>query len=68
MSELTIGSCRIRVINAGIHWWDAGTFFGVVPKTMWSKRMAPDHLNRLRFGFNCCVVETKLMPRSSSSS
>jgi glyoxylase-like metal-dependent hydrolase (beta-lactamase superfamily II) len=58
MSSLTVGSFRVRLIHAGIHWWDAGTFFGVVPKTMWSKFMAPDDLNRLRFAFNCCVVET----------
>jgi glyoxylase-like metal-dependent hydrolase (beta-lactamase superfamily II) len=58
MSELILGSCRIQLINAGIHWWDAGTFFGVVPKTMWSKRMTPDESNRLRFAFNCCLVET----------
>ncbi len=58
MSELTLGPCRIQVIHAGIHWWDAGTFFGVVPKTMWSKRMPPDEFNRLRFAFNCCLVET----------
>ena len=25
---------------------------------MWAKRMAADELNRLRFAFNCCVVET----------
>jgi glyoxylase-like metal-dependent hydrolase (beta-lactamase superfamily II) len=58
MSELLLGSCRVQLIHAGIHWWDAGAFFGVVPKTMWNKRMAPDSLNRLRFAFNCCVVET----------
>jgi glyoxylase-like metal-dependent hydrolase (beta-lactamase superfamily II) len=56
--DLIVGSCRIRLINAGIHWWDAGTFFGVVPKTMWSKRMTPDDQNRLRFAFNCCLLET----------
>jgi glyoxylase-like metal-dependent hydrolase (beta-lactamase superfamily II) len=58
MSALTLGSFRVEVIHAGIHWWDAGAFFGVVPKTMWSKRMTPDELNRLRLAFNCCVVET----------
>src|SRR5689334_871882 len=58
MCELSLGSCRIRLFNAGIHWWDAGTFFGVVPKTIWSKRMQADELNRLRFAFNCCLVET----------
>jgi glyoxylase-like metal-dependent hydrolase (beta-lactamase superfamily II) len=55
---LTVGSFRVWLIHAGIHWWDAGTFFGVVPKTMWGKRMVSDELNRLRLGFNCCVVET----------
>jgi glyoxylase-like metal-dependent hydrolase (beta-lactamase superfamily II) len=58
VSELIVGSCRIQVIHAGIHWWDAGAFFGVVPKSMWSKRMPPDEQNRLRFAFNCCAVET----------
>lgn len=58
MSELILGSCRIHLINAATHWWDAGTFFGVVPKTMWSKRMTSDSLNRLRFAANCCLIET----------
>jgi glyoxylase-like metal-dependent hydrolase (beta-lactamase superfamily II) len=58
MSDLTLGSFRVQLLHAGIHWWDAGAFFGVVPKTMWSKRMAPDELNRLRFAFYCCMVDT----------
>jgi glyoxylase-like metal-dependent hydrolase (beta-lactamase superfamily II) len=58
MSDLALGSFRVHLIHAGIHYWDAGTFFGVVPKTMWNKRMACDELNRLRLAFNCCVVET----------
>jgi glyoxylase-like metal-dependent hydrolase (beta-lactamase superfamily II) len=58
MTDLVVGSFRIQLIHAGIHWWDAGTFFGVVPKTMWSQRMLPDDQNRLRFAFNCCLVDT----------
>ncbi len=58
MSTLAVGSFRVQLIHTGIHWWDAGTFFGVVPKTMWSKRLAPDDLNRLRFACNCCVIDT----------
>jgi glyoxylase-like metal-dependent hydrolase (beta-lactamase superfamily II) len=54
---LALGSFRIRLIHAGIHWWDAGAFFGVVPKTMWSAHLAADELNRIRLAFNCCVVE-----------
>jgi glyoxylase-like metal-dependent hydrolase (beta-lactamase superfamily II) len=59
MSELKLGSCRIRLIHAGLHWWDAGAFFGVVPKTMWGQRMTADEENRLQFAFNCCIIETE---------
>ncbi len=58
MSALSLGSFRIQLVHAGIQWWDAGTFFGVVPKSMWSKRMTPDDQNRLRYALNCCLVET----------
>jgi glyoxylase-like metal-dependent hydrolase (beta-lactamase superfamily II) len=57
MSVLKLGACRVKLIHAGLHWWDAGAFFGVVPKTMWSRHMTPDEENRLQFAFNCCVVE-----------
>ena len=32
--------------------------FGVVPKTLWSRKSPPDNLNRLPLGFNCYIVET----------
>ena len=44
MSALAVGSFRIQLVHAGIQWWDAGGFFGVVPKTLWSKRMACDDI------------------------
>ncbi len=30
--------------------------FGVVPKTLWSKKVQPDELNRVMLGLNCVVV------------
>ena len=30
--------------------------FGVVPKTLWSKKTEPDELNRVMLGLNCAVV------------
>jgi len=32
--------------------------FGVVPKTLWSRHIAPDELNRIPVGFNCYVIRT----------
>jgi glyoxylase-like metal-dependent hydrolase (beta-lactamase superfamily II) len=32
--------------------------FGVVPKTLWSKKFHADELNRVRMGFNCYVIRT----------
>lgn len=32
--------------------------FGVVPKTMWASRMAPDEQNLVPLAFNCYLIET----------
>jgi len=37
---------------------DGGAFFGVVPKTMWSKKLTPDDQNRLDAGLNSLLVRT----------
>ncbi len=58
MKSLTIGDARITQVQCGIHWWDGGNFFGVVPKTLWSKCQTVDELNRIPVGFNCYVIET----------
>jgi len=39
-----------------VHWWDGGTFFGVVPKTLWSRKAAADELNRIQVAFNCYLI------------
>ena len=57
MKAVTVGGARITQVQCGIHWWDGGTFFGVVPKTLWSKFQKSDELNRIAAGFNCYVVE-----------
>ena len=32
--------------------------FGVVPKTLWDKKLAADERNRIPLGFNCYILET----------
>jgi len=41
-----------------VYHWDGGTFFGVVPKTLWSKQFTADERNLVPLAFNCYVVET----------
>lgn len=41
-----------------MHWWDGGAFFGVVPKTLWSRKFQADELNRIAVAFNCYLVRT----------
>ena len=58
MHSLNLGNFRITPVRAGSYWWDGGTMYGVVPKTLWSKHEPSDDLNRIEAGFNCFVVET----------
>lgn len=55
---LAIGDFQIRLIRAGVYWWDEGAVFGVVPKTLWCSRLPSDELNRVPLGFNCYLIET----------
>jgi glyoxylase-like metal-dependent hydrolase (beta-lactamase superfamily II) len=58
MSRVSVGDFRVTLVRAGVYHWDGGTFFGVVPKTLWSKQFPPDDRNLVRLAFNCYVVET----------
>ncbi|MGH9659512.1 MAG: MBL fold metallo-hydrolase [Bryobacteraceae bacterium] len=58
MAAVTLGDFRITLVRAGAYHWDGGAVFGVVPKTLWSRRAACDDLNRVPLGFNCYVIET----------
>jgi glyoxylase-like metal-dependent hydrolase (beta-lactamase superfamily II) len=57
MAEVQVGEFRIARILDHIHWWDGGTFFGVVPKTLWSRKVTPDDLNRIPVAFNCYLIQ-----------
>src|SRR5258706_10757643 len=58
MSRVALGDFEITLVRAGFYWWDGGAMFGVVPKTLWSKKYHSDELNRVRMGFNCYVIRT----------
>src|ERR1017187_10558386 len=58
LPAIDLGGFRVTLVREDIYWWDGGAMFGVVPKTLWSRKSPPDHLNRLPLGFNCYIVET----------
>jgi len=53
-----VGDFEITHIQAGIYWWDGGAIFGVVPKTLWSRKASADELNRIPLAFNCYLIRT----------
>jgi glyoxylase-like metal-dependent hydrolase (beta-lactamase superfamily II) len=71
-----IGDIRVDVLNDGFFRTDGGAMFGVVPKTMWERKLKPDERNRvlmavrcllLRFGDRTILIDTgigdKLQPK-----
>jgi glyoxylase-like metal-dependent hydrolase (beta-lactamase superfamily II) len=52
-----IGSLTVHAIQAGGQQLDGGAMFGVVPKPLWERRVAPDERNRIPLGMRCLLVE-----------
>jgi len=55
---IALGDCEIARVNDAVHWWDGGVVFGVVPKSLWSRKVQADELNRVPLAFNCYLVRT----------
>lgn len=56
--RITIGDVEIVRLLDGTFRLDGGAMFGVVPRTLWSKRATPDAENRITLGLNCYLVRT----------
>jgi len=55
---IAVGDFEVARVNDAVHWWDGGAVFGVVPKSLWSRKAQPDDLNRVPLAFNCYLVRT----------
>lgn len=55
---LTLGDARLTMLNGGNFRLDGGAMHGVVPKTLWSKLVSCDALNRCEYTTRCLLVET----------
>jgi glyoxylase-like metal-dependent hydrolase (beta-lactamase superfamily II) len=58
MHRTHLGDFELAIVSDGTYFLDGGAFFGVVPKTMWSKKAKPDELNRLDAGLNSLLIRT----------
>jgi glyoxylase-like metal-dependent hydrolase (beta-lactamase superfamily II) len=55
---MTLGDFELTVLSDGTYPLDGGAFFGVVPKTLWSRRVAADDKNQIFAGLNSLLVRT----------
>ena len=56
--RFALGDFEVTLCSDGTYLLDGGAMFGVVPKTLWSKRTVPDEENRILLGLNTAVVRT----------
>jgi glyoxylase-like metal-dependent hydrolase (beta-lactamase superfamily II) len=52
-----LGALRVHALQAGLQQLDGGAMFGVVPRTLWERKIPPDAKNRIPLGMRCLLVE-----------
>jgi glyoxylase-like metal-dependent hydrolase (beta-lactamase superfamily II) len=57
MTTFQVGSLRCHTLDAGPLWLDGGAMFGVVPRPLWERRIAPDPRNRIPMTMRCLLIE-----------
>jgi methylmalonyl-CoA epimerase len=53
-----LGDYELITLSDGFFGLDGGAMFGVVPKTLWEKRLPPDDANRIPLGMRPLIVRT----------
>lgn len=54
--SVSIGDFELTALSDGTYRLDGGAYFGVVPKTLWSKKLPADENNRVLSGLNSVLV------------
>lgn len=58
MHRLSLGDFELTVFSDGTYPLDGGAFFGVVPKVMWSRKLAANDKNYVTAGLNSLLIRT----------
>ena len=56
--KITLGDFELSILTDGTYLLDAGSMFGVVPKSLWSRRVTADAANLMNCGTNSLLVRT----------
>jgi glyoxylase-like metal-dependent hydrolase (beta-lactamase superfamily II) len=56
-TTFTVGRLTCHALEAGMQGLDGGAMFGVVPKPLWERRIAPDARNRIPLAMRCLLIE-----------
>jgi glyoxylase-like metal-dependent hydrolase (beta-lactamase superfamily II) len=56
-TRFTVGRLTCWTLDAGLQRLDGGAMFGVVPRPLWERRIAPDARNRIPLALRCLLVE-----------
>jgi glyoxylase-like metal-dependent hydrolase (beta-lactamase superfamily II) len=59
MHRLTLSDFELSIFSDGTYPLDGGAFFGVVPKIMWSRKVAADENNYVQAGLNSLLIRTE---------
>ena len=57
MHHTILHRMKLHTVHAGNFKLDGGAMFGVVPKTLWSKRHQPDENNLCTWAMRCMLIE-----------
>lgn len=55
---MKLGDLEFHVLTDGGFRLDGGAMFGVIPRPMWEKKIAPDNRNRIRLSMNCLLIRS----------
>ena len=56
-TTFSVGGIRCHTLEGGLQRLDGGAMFGVVPRPLWSRRIAPDERNRIPLAMRCLLIE-----------
>jgi len=56
MKRISLGDFEITAVSDGLYRLDGGTYFGVVPKSVWSRKLPADDKNLVPSGLNSLLV------------
>jgi len=58
LQRLSLGDFELSTFSDGTYYLDGGALFGVVPKSMWSRKVLADEQNRVVVGLNSLLIRT----------